>query len=292
MRDRQAFFRTLILQPLALVLLACVYGAAPSPTAAAEEPSSASVGMSQRIEDIILPGSELQVKQIADDDPIILRIVSLHPHGPDMFRYELEYYGLQPGEYNLADFLERKDKSALGELPAIPVRIKSILPASRVEPNSPSATSIPRIGGYQFWMTIIFLLWAVGAFLIVFVKRKSATESDESQQPPPSLSDRLQPMVEKAIAGKLTQTQMAELEMMLVAFWRKRLHLEQTDVAEVTRILRQHEEAGPLLQQLEILLHRPDADPQLNSPQIAQILEPYQNLPADALDEELASLAT
>lgn len=276
--------------PVLLVLLAC-WCLLPQ-TGAAAEPSSASVGMSKRVEEIILPGSELQVKQIADEDPIILRIVSIHPHGPDMFRYELEYYGLAPGEYNLATFLERKDRSETGALPAIPVTIESILPADRVEPNSPAATTIPRIGGYQFWMTVIFILWVVGMFLIVFVRRKSAADEDESQQPPPSLSDRLQPMVEKAIAGELTQSQMAELEMMLVAFWRKRLHLEQTDVAEVTQILKQHEEAGPLLQQLEMLLHRPDADQRLNAPEIAKILEPYQHLPADALDEELASLAS
>jgi hypothetical protein len=283
-RPRQPFFW--------LLLLAGTLLFSAGQADAATEPSSASVGMSERIADLILPGSELQVKQITDDDPVILRIVSTHPHGPDMFRYELEYYGLQPGSFNLADFLVRKDQTATGQLPEIPVTIESILPADRVEPNSPAIVSIPRIGGYQFWMTVIFLLWVAGVFLIVLVRRKSATDADKTDQPPPSLSDRLQPMVEKAIAGELTQSQMAELEMMLVAFWRKRLHLEQTDVAEVTQILKQHAEAGPLLQQLEILLHRPDADQQLNAPQIAKILEPYQHLPADALDEELASLAS
>lgn len=276
--------------PVLLGLFACSFMLTDIATAA--EPSSASVGMSNRIEDVILPGSEFEVREITESDPIILRIVSTNPHGADMFRYELEFYGLKPGEYNLADFLVRKDKSETGMLPAIPVKIESILPAERVEPNSPTAVAIPRIGGYQMWMTLIFLLWGVGVFLIVFVRRKSGTAGEESQQPPPSLSDRLQPMVERAIAGELTQSQMAELEMMLVAFWRKRLHLEQTPVAEVTQILKQHAEAGPLLQQLEVLLHRPDADQQLNAPQIAKILEPYQHLPADALDEELASLAS
>ncbi|QDV50078.1 hypothetical protein [Gimesia fumaroli] len=255
----------------------------------AESQSTASVGMSARIEEVILPGSELQVKEIADGDPIILRIISTHPHGPDMFRYELEYYGLQPGEYNLADFLERKDGTPLGEVSAVPVQVESILAADRVEPNSPDAVSIPRIGGYRLWMTLIFVMWVLGIFLIVFARRKAAAEGEEDEQPPPTLSERLQPMVEKAISGELSNSQMAELEMMLVAFWRKRLHLEQTDVAEVTQILKQHKEAGPLLQQLEILLHRPDASQEVN---VAQMLEPYQDLPAEALDEELAALAS
>tara|TARA_R110002095_G_scaffold215072_2_gene208421 strand:- start:11750 stop:12616 length:867 start_codon:yes stop_codon:yes gene_type:complete len=255
----------------------------------AESLSNASVGMSARIEEVILPGSELQVKAITDDDPIILRMISTHPHGSDMFRYELEYYGLQPGEYNLVDFLERKDGSPLREVPAVPVQVESILAADRVEPNSPAAVSVPQIGGYRFWMTAIFVMWVLGVFLILFVRRKPAVAGEEHQQPPLSLSERLQPMVEKAISGELSNSQMAELEMMLVAFWRKRLHLEQTDVAEVTQILKQHEEAGPLLQQLEILLHQPHTDQEVN---VAQMLEPYQHLPAEALDEELASLAS
>ncbi|WP_145225475.1 hypothetical protein [Gimesia algae] len=261
-------------------------------TSLAENQSAASVGMAARIEQVILPGSELQVKEIADDDPIILRIISTHPHGPDMFRYELEYYGLKPGAYNLVQFLERKDHSSLGEVPAIPVQIDSILAADRVEPNSPAAVSIPRIGGYRFWLTLIFVAWILGILVILFARRKTPAEAAENDQPPPSLSDRLQPMVEKAISGKLSKSQMAELEMMLVAYWRKRLHLEQTDISQVTQTLRQHAEAGPLLQQLEILLHRPHTDQEVDVAQIAKILEPYQHLPAEALDEELAALAS
>ena len=217
-------------------------------------------------------------------------MISVHPHGPDMFRYELEYYGLKPGEYNLVDFLERVDQSPLGEVPEVKVEIKSILAADRVEPNSPAVAPIPSIGGYQLWLRVAVVLWVIGILFILFAKRKHANEHETGAGlRAPSLADRLQPMVEKAISGKLSNSQMAELEMMLVAFWRKRLHLEQTDVAQVTQELKNHEEAGPLLQQLEILLHRPYSDNEVN---VAQILEPYQNLPAEALDEELASLAS
>lgn len=281
--------RTWIVVTLPCVVLSLCLGS--TRLCLAENQSTTSVGMAARIEQVILPGPELQVKNITDDDPIILRIISTHPHGPDMFRYELEYYGLQPGEYNLVHFLERKDHSSLGEVPAIPVQVNSVLAADRVEPNSPAAVPIPQIGGYRFWLTLIFIAWMLGILIILFARRKRVAAETENDQPPASLSDRLQPMVEKAISGKLSKTQMAELEMMLVAYWRKRLHLERTDISQVTQILRHHAEAGPLLQQLEILLHRPHADQEVDATQIAEILKPYQHLPAEALDEELASLA-
>lgn len=256
----------------------------------ADEQSTATVGMSARIDQVILPGSELKVKDIKEGDPIVLRMISVHPHGPDMFRYALEYYGLKSGEYNLVDFLERVDQNPLGEVPEVKVQIESILAADRVEPNSPAAAPIPRIGGYQFWLRVAVVLWVIGILFILFARRKQANEHETGAGlQAPSLADRLKPMVEKAISGKLSNSQMAELEMMLVAFWRKRLHLEQTYVAQVTQALKNHEEAGPLLRQLEILLHRPCSDNEVN---VAQILEPYQNLPAEALDEELASLAS
>lgn len=50
------------------------------------DPSTATVGMAARIEELILPGSELEVKDFKEGDPVVLRIVSINPHGPDMFQ--------------------------------------------------------------------------------------------------------------------------------------------------------------------------------------------------------------
>ncbi len=257
-------------------------------TSFAEDQSTATVGMSARIEQVVLPGSELKVKGIKENDPIVLRIISTHPHGPDMLRYDLEYYGLKPGEFNLVDFLERVDRTSMGEVPDVTVQIQSILAADRVEPNSPAVSTIPGVEGYQFWQKVVVAFWVIGMVVILFARLKRPGDHQQESLQAPSLADRLQPMVEKAISGQLSKSQMAELEMMLVAFWRKRLCLEQTDVAKVAQELKQHEEAGPLLQQLEILLHRPASNDEVD---IAQILKPYQNLPAEAMEKELASLA-
>ena len=50
--------------------------------------------------------------------------------------------------------------------------------------------------------------------------------------------------------------------------------------AEAIGVLRDHEEAGGLLRQLELWLHRRDHN---DSVDVAALLKPYQDVPADAL---------
>jgi hypothetical protein len=88
-------------------------------------------------------------------------------------------------------------------------------------------------------------------------------------------------LVEGALAGQLSQPQLARLERTLLAFWRRRLGLEKADPAEAITTLRAHPEAGPLLEQLEVWLHRPGSRDRVDP---ARLLAPYQHLPPDALE--------
>src|SRR5438105_39543 len=59
---------------------------------AADDQREAKVGMTQRIDQIVLPGSELEAKPLGDRQaPVVLRIGSASPHGT-AFRYDLVYY--------------------------------------------------------------------------------------------------------------------------------------------------------------------------------------------------------
>ena len=76
------------------------------------------VGYPGTIEELVLEGSQLKVRALGVASPLVLRIVHVFPHG-DNFRYDFEYYGLDPGEYDLRDYLERPDGSALDDLSPI-----------------------------------------------------------------------------------------------------------------------------------------------------------------------------
>ncbi|MFP6765655.1 MAG: hypothetical protein VB858_18645, partial [Planctomycetaceae bacterium] len=138
------------------------------------------------------------------------------------------------------------------------------------------------LGGYRMGMLIGAAVWGLGLFCILFSGRARRKHTGPVSSPPASLAARLRPLVEQAIAGELPAEKLAELEMMLVAFWRKRLNYDQSEAADVIPKLRNHTEAGPLLRQLEAWLHQPDSESAIDVP---GLLAPYRDLAADALPD-------
>ena len=162
-----------------------------------------------------------------------------------------------------------------------------MLPPGQVEPNKLAGESVQGLGGYQLAMILGGVVWGIGLVAILLVGRKKADSGGDMSETSTSLADRLQPIVQQAIAGELSTERLAELEMMLVAFWRKRLNIEHADAADVIPRLRADSSAGPLLIQLETWLHQPGANESID---IAVLLEPYRDLPPDALEASTASV--
>jgi hypothetical protein len=252
-----------------------------APFVGAEAKHTSSVGLPGVIRELVLPGSELEVKPITDrKTPIILRIVRTFPHGT-AFRYDLEYVGLEPGTFDLKDYLRRKDRSPTADLPAIPVTITSVLPRGRVRPNDLELARAPWLGGYWLMLTLGGVLWTVGLVAILFVGRKRR-QAESAQDRPRTLAEYLRPLVLEAIAGRSEPTRLADLERALIAYWTRRLDLHAKKPAEALTVLRQHAEAGPLLRQLEAWLHQRRRSDNID---VAVLLAPYRNLPADALED-------
>src|SRR5262245_38874120 len=240
------------------------------------------VGMAGKLEGVVLPGSELVEKRPEDrKDPVVLRVARVYPHG-SAFRYDLEYYGLEPGTFDLRNSLKRKDGSPLGDLPPLLVKVVPVLPPGQIQPNKLEIESGPRVGGYRVLVIVLVSLWALGLVALIASfffprSRKTAAASDR----PVSLAERLRPLVEGAIAGKLSREQLANLERALLAYWRKRLGLEAAEPGVAIETMRKHPEAGPLLAQLEAWLHRPGPPAPVD---VGALLAPYRDLPPEAID--------
>jgi hypothetical protein len=238
------------------------------------------VGLPARIEAIVLPGTELEAAPSDVKSPIVLRIAATYPHG-SAFRYDLEFTGLDPGEYDLRSFLKRKDGTPTADLPAIPVAIRSVLPAGQVKPHTPGEGEHPGVGGYRTTLIAAGVAWLAGLAAILWVGRRKRREEEAARPRPRTLAERLEPLVESALAGNLSRSERAQLELGLVAYWRRRLGYEDKRPAETIQLLRDHPEAGPLLTNLEDWLHRPTRPERVD---VAALLAPYRSLPADALE--------
>lgn len=256
--------------------------ASPESRSTTVDSRSATVGMSARIDQLRLPGTELEVVPIKEEHPpLVLRIAGAFPHGSE-YRYDLVYYGLEPGRHDLGRFLRRKDGGSTADLPAIEVEITPVLPPGQVLPNALEPRGTPPLGGYRALLIVAGVLWLAGLLAILFWGRSRRRRQGSAAQAPRTLADRLRPLVEKAIAGKLERGRAAELERTLLAYWRRRLQLDDLRAADAIVALREHGEAGRLLEQLDRWLHRPGNDS--SDVDIAALLAPYRDLPEDALD--------
>lgn len=253
-------------------------------TAADEEPGhSTTVGMPATIEELVLPGPLLEVKPLENRDaPFILRLVESFPHGSS-HRYTFEYYALEPGGYNLTDYLRPAESGEAVELPKVLVSVQSSLPPGHIQPHELQSSELPRVGGYWVWVTLGAILWLATGYAILFVGRKKRSDLEQTDEArPKTLADRLRPSVDAAVAGELSPTELAELERVLFAFWRNRLGLNDLPAAEAMRKVLDHPESGELLRQVEVWLHHPDAGGEVD---VASLLAPYRDLPADAMTE-------
>lgn len=241
------------------------------------------VGMPARIEQLVLPGSELVVAHTDRDEPLVLRIVATWPHG-DALRYDLEFWALEAGQYDLRTKLARADGTALAaeDLPPIPVSVGAVLSDKSARPHLPGVARANRIGGYTKLAIAAGVAWVAGLAWLLWSGRKRQTAPQAAPARPRTLAERLRPLVERARDGQLTSSERSQLELSLVAYWRRKLGLQSERPEAAVVALRSHAQAGPLLVSLERWLHEPSPTEQVD---IAALLAPYRELPADALDE-------
>lgn len=243
------------------------------------------VGAPGFIEDLVLPGTELTGKPINDKDPIIVRVVKAIKHG-DGFRYEIRFQGLEAGKFDLSQWLIRKDGSEAKGLPAIDIEIKSLLPPGQITPNELEEGWIPQLGGYRRIATAIAILWAIILLGLIFIRPKTK-QAEQIHEKQASLAELLFALLGKAQNNQVSPGQYAELERMLVGMWRRKLGLEQLPVDEALRKIRDHEQAGPLIRQLERWMHSPKRDQNLD---LAALVEPYQQMNLNDADQLKAQL--
>ncbi len=251
--------------------------------------SNTTVGMPARIDQLVLAGTELEVRPIDDRRaPIVVRIVDAYPHG-SAFRYDIVYYGLEPGAYDLRDSLRRKDRSSTKDLPPIRVVVEPLLPPGQLEPHRLALAPSPWLGGYRLLMVLGGLAWLGGLAAIVLAGRRKRVDSVAAASRALTLADRLRPLVDRAVSGQLSTGEHAELERLLIGYWRRRLDLEGAAPAKLIGLLRNHAEAGPLLRQLEDWLHRPAGT--AGPVDVVALLERYQTISADDLEPTAAGAA-
>ena len=262
-----------------LLLAALSVRATETPAADQAKPlSKSSVGLPQRINQLVLPGTELEARPSEDhEEPLVLRVVATYKHG-SAFRYDLEFYCLEPGKFDLRQALRRKDGTSADDLPPLPVEIASLLPAGQILPAALVVKPAPRLGGYRLLLAVLGVIWALGLAAILLVGRQRKRALAAAAATGPTLADQLRPLVAAAMAGQLSSDGQAQLERLLLGYWSRRLRLTDVEPADAIAAIRRDDQAGELLRQVEAWLHRPGG---VGGVDVSAMLAPYRDLPAE-----------
>jgi len=274
---------------LLLLCLAWVFAGSQVPARAAASSSEKAPSRTIGIEggfSLELPRADYRPRPLDDRTEMILRIDAITPTN-GQYRYDLYYMGLEPGVYKLADYLMRPDGSRPDELAQIPLKVRSLLPEDHnghLNPVKPNR--FPFIGGYRVFLGVIGLAWAGGiAAFVISYRKKKVVAGPVAVESRPSLAEMLRPLVEAAAAGRLNLDGQAQLERLLMGYWRERLDLPvDLRMAEAISRLKEHAQAGELLRALERWLHRPGG---IGVAEINALLDPYRTAatPAPAAPE-------
>ena len=219
------------------------------------------VGTEGRL-DVVLPVGDLGPAPADAKADVIVRIADVRPWGTG-FRYDLRYVTAVPGDFDLAKELRRPDGSVPDDLAGLPVSATGLLSES----HDGSLAGLPGSGGWRLpwygWLLgAAVLAWVLLLIPLIFVgKRREKEAQAAAESPPPTLAQRLRPLVEAAAENRLDADGRGRLERLLLHVWRGRLCAGDVPPVALVRRLRSHPEAGPLFVALEDWLHRPPGSP-------------------------------
>ncbi len=237
-------------------------------------PIRLSVGETGSLKQVVLTGPKRVAKPHDRESRFVIRIDAVYPHGTD-WRYDLSFYGLEPGRYNVVDYLQAESGESAGGAKPLWVEVYSVLPRTKNTPHALEFQPTPRPGRYRELAVVAGVFWVIGLIALIWGGRVRRRRQEEAARRRVTLADRLRPLVRRAEQGELTTAERAELERLLISYWQRRLKLEAIPPAEMMARLREDEQAGPLLRQLEAWLHRPQPQPPQD---LDELLRPYRDV--------------
>ena len=225
---------------------------------------------------VVLERGDYVPRPLDDRTPVIVRLGSVEK-ADGGFEYRLHLIGFEPGEHRLGDYLMHPDGTPAVELGEKSFEVATILPPDHdgtLTPHLPSA--LPWFGGYRIVLLGMAAIWIAGWVVLHRWGRARRDDATVEIEPPaPGFDERLRPYLERAAAGKLDVAGQAELERLLIAFWRDKLGLAGDSMTSGLARLREHTQAGETLIALERWLHRPGG---VRAEEIDSLLAPYRHL--------------
>ena len=217
--------------------------------------------------------------------PIVLRIADVS-HDGDSSIYELRYIGTRTGQHDLRKSLRRIDGQPVAGIDPILVTVTSTLTPSHdgeLEDRAVAAVAMPwalsndaRGGLSPVWLVPTRAVCIHRAAVDVMHRPEARPVAKIADQPPLTLADQLRPMVDAAMAGRLSTHEQARLERILIAAFGASGSTWPTmpDLDDALAQMRRHGGAAAMLDKLDHWLHQP---PHRRTTDVVDFLRPYRD---------------
>ena len=232
------------------------------------------LGLPIEITDLYISGEKVEpILRVDNRSSLVIRVTDIKP-AEDGYRYSMTVYGLDPGSYNILDFLQYSDSKLPVSSKAIPLQITTIHGLDNLpKPEALNPKPPPKMGGYRALMITLSLFWLAILGLLVFYRKKKP-QSEKGELPELTLQQKLAKLVTRASKGDLDDAEQAKLERLIIGHWKQELpEISKLPPAQALAKLREHNEASPLILKLEQWLHSPQ--PEINHEDLAPLLEPF-----------------
>lgn len=209
------------------------------------------------------------------DSSILVRVASRTRADDGRSITELEFIGVDAGVFDLRESLVFEDGGSIERMPPLMIEIVSNLaidaPSDVFLAEAPPASIV---GGYQRLLVLVGAAWLLVPLLVVLRRWFRRSQPPPVVPSPPTVFDRLEPLIRHAVDRDLTVDERGRLELLLHAHWRARLGLAD-DPVEAVRRIREDPEAGRLLRRVESWLHAPDGRTP-SAKELGELLAPYR----------------
>lgn len=211
---------------------------------------------------------------------VIIRIAEESSLGNGNYFYKIAVIPNKPGTYNLKNYLAPMRATPNAKVPSREFTAVSVLSDAEKVNTSLDATFKPKapfLNEYDYWFWGVPFFWLLMWIPIMLIGRKRKASQAVTHLVKISMAEQLAPLVNQAAIGKLNRIGKAKLELLLLAYWKKQLCQPGVPMSEAMQVLRNHPEAGALINAVEQWLHRPAGTYEVD---VEQLLAPYRNLPA------------
>ena len=214
----------------------------------------------------------LRAREVLEGDEYLARIVQTRELSDGNYEVELAFLAELPGPFDLRELLTDPPKE-LGELL---VQVDSLLPEEHDGALFEGARSkLPSYPSRTRWLPFAAFLWAIPPLWMLMRWIRRPRIRPELPAPPPTLAERLEPLLAAASRGDLDAAGKAKLDRLMLEAWSESLGISDLAPGEAIAAIRRDERAGAVLGEVERWLYSPSGA-ETSSERMAELLEPYR----------------